>query len=101
VVDTVGFNDRTWFDFAGHPHTDQLHTIERFRYIDLGMIEYTFTIDDPGAYTKPLNLTGHFPLQLANELMEFICNENNVDVKHLTGLDPPTLDDGRGGANVP
>jgi hypothetical protein len=50
---------------------------------------------------NPLNLTGHFPLQLANELMEFICNENNVDVKHLTGLDPPTLDDGRGGANVP
>ena len=101
VVDTVGFNDRTWFDFAGHPHTDQLHTVERFRRMDLGMIEYTVTIDDLGAYTKPFNLIGHFPLQPANELMEFICNENNVDVKHLTGFEPPTLDDGRGGANIP
>jgi hypothetical protein len=36
---------------------------------------FVVTIDDRGAYTKPLNLTGHFPLQLANELMEFICNE--------------------------
>jgi len=102
VVDTVGFNDRTWFDFAGHPHTEQLHTVERFRRMDLGMIEYNVTIDDPGAYTKPFNLIGHFPLQRpGTELMEFICNENNKDVKHLTGFEPPTLDDGRGGANVP
>ena len=101
VVDTVGFNDRTWFDFAGHPHTEQLHTVERFRRMDLGMIECVVTIDDPGAYSRPFNLTGHFPLQPANELTESTRNENNVDVKHVTGFEPPTLDDGRGGANVP
>jgi len=102
VVDTVGFNDRTWFDFAGHPHTEQLHTVERFRRMDLGMIEYNVTIEDPGAYTKPFTLIGHFPLQQpGTELMEFICNENNRDVTHLVGFEPPTLSDGRGGANVP
>lgn len=101
VVDTAGFNDRTWFDFAGHPHTEQLHTLERFRRMDLGMIEYMVMITDPGAYTRPFTLTGHFPLMPDTELMEFICNENNADVKHLVGFEPPTLDDGRGGANIP
>jgi hypothetical protein len=100
VVDTIGFNDRTWFDFAGHPHTEQLHTVERFRRPDKETMEYKVTIDDPGAYTKPFTLTGHFFLQ-DTELMEYICNENNADVKHLSGFDPPTLTDGRGGANVP
>jgi len=101
VVDTVGFNDRTWFDFAGHPHTEQLHTLEHFRRMDLGMIEYNVTITDPGAYTKPFTLTGHFPLMQGTELMEFICNENNKDVSHIVGFEPPTLSDGRGGANAP
>jgi hypothetical protein len=99
VVDTFGFNDLTWFDFAGHPHTEQLHTVERFHRTDLGRIEYKVTIDDPGAYTKPFTLTAHFPLQPNTELMEYICNEDNRDVHHLTGFNPPTLDDGRGGAN--
>jgi hypothetical protein len=99
VVDTVGFNALSWFDFAGHPHTEKLHTIERFRRTDLGHVEYVVTIDDPGAYSKPFNLTGHFPLQTNGELMEYICNEDNRDVQHLKGFEPPTLDDGRGGAN--
>src|ERR1700686_278061 len=99
VIDTVGFNDKFWFDFAGHPHTEQLHTIERFKRPDLGTIEYQVTIEDPVAYTKPFTLTGHFFLQVNSELMEYICNENNVDVKHLNGFEPPTLTDGGGGAN--
>jgi hypothetical protein len=100
VVDTTGFNDRTWFDFAGHPHTEQLHTIERFRRTDFGHIEYKVTIDDPGAYTRPFTLTAHFPLQ-TGDLMEYICNEDNRDVGHLTGFNPPTLNDGRGRGNAP
>jgi hypothetical protein len=99
VVDSAGFNDRFWFDFAGHPHTEKLHTIERFRRTDLGHMEYVVTIDDPGAYTRSVTLTGHFPLQTNGDLIEYICNEDNRDVQHLKGFEPPTLDDGRGGAN--
>ncbi len=98
VVDTVGFNDLSWFDFAGHPHTEQLHTIERFRRPDLGHIDYEVTIDDPGAYTKPFTLYGLFPL-MQGEIMEYICQENNRDVRHLTGFQPPTLDDGGATSN--
>jgi hypothetical protein len=87
VVDSVGFNDKFWFDFAGHPHTAQLHITERYRRPDLGHIEEEVTIDDPGAYTKPFTMYGHFPLDPATEIMEYICNENNQDVNHIVGKD--------------
>ena len=57
VVDTVGFNDKTWLDQMGHPHTEQLHLIERYKRVDANTLELDVTIDDPGAYTKPWN--GH------------------------------------------
>jgi hypothetical protein len=101
VIDTVSFNDRFWFDFAGHPHTEQLHVIERFRRPDFDHLEYDDTIDDPGAYTRPFTMHGHSSYSHDNELMEFICNENNKDVSHIVGFEPPTLTDGRGGANAP
>ena len=87
VVDTIGFNDKFWFDFAGHPHTEKLHVVERYRRPDLGHLEDEVTIDDPGAYTKPFTLYGHFPLQAGTEIMEYICNENNLDVQHIVGKD--------------
>jgi hypothetical protein len=85
VVDTVGFNDKFWFDFRGHPHTEKLHTIERYTRTDLGLLENTVTIDDPGAYSRPFTLTFSARLRPNEELMEYICNENNLDVNHLRG----------------
>ena len=87
VVDTIGFNDKFWFDFAGHPHTEQLHTIERYTRVDLGHLVDEVTIDDPGAYTKPFTLYGHATLQ-KDDLLEYICQENNQDVTHILGKDP-------------
>ena len=86
VIDTIGFNDKFWFDFAGHPHTEKLHTVERYRRPDLGHLEWETTIDDPGAYTKPFTLYGHSTLQ-TDDLMEYICQENNQDVVHILGKD--------------
>jgi hypothetical protein len=85
VVDTVGFNDKFWFDFRGHPHTEKLHTIERYTRTDFGTLQNDVTIDDPGAYSKPFTL--HFTARLrpGEELMEYICQENNQDVNHIKG----------------
>jgi hypothetical protein len=88
VVDSLGFNEAFWFDFAGHPHTAQLHVIEKYRRPDLGHLEWESTIDDPGAYTKPFTLYGHSVLQPNDDLMEYICQENNKDVNHILGKDP-------------
>ena len=53
----------------------------------MGHLNIDITIDDPGAYTKPFTISGH-AAQLANtELMEYICDENNVDIPHITGKD--------------
>ena len=88
VIDTVGYNDLFWFDFAGHPHTEKLHTIERYRRPSVGTLEYEVTIDDPGAYTRPFTLYSGHSYESDTELMEYICNENNQDVEHIVGKDP-------------
>jgi hypothetical protein len=54
VIDTVGFNDRSWLDQLGHPHTDKLHVIERYKKVDANTLEMDATVDDPGAYNKPI-----------------------------------------------
>jgi hypothetical protein len=85
VVDTVGFNDRFWFDFHGHPHTGQLHVIERYTRTNLGTLENEITIIDPGAYAKPFTVKFTATLRPGWDLMEYICNENNQDVEHMIG----------------
>lgn len=86
VVDSVGFNDKFWFDFAGHPHTEKLHVIERYHRPDSDHLDYDVTIEDPGAYTKPFVMHGH-SLITKSEIMEYVCNENNQDVSHIVGKD--------------
>jgi hypothetical protein len=91
VVDTVGFNDKFWFDFRGHPHTEQLHTIERYTRQDLGTIENKVTIIDPGDYSKPFTLTFAARLRPKEELMEYICQENQQDSQHMKGAAGPPV----------
>jgi hypothetical protein len=77
VIDSVGFNDKFWFDRRGHPHTEQLHTIERWLRKDFGHLDNTVTIDDPGAYSRPFTTTYTATLEPDQEIMEYICAENN------------------------
>ena len=85
VIDTIGFNDKFWFDFRGHPHTEKLHTIERYTRKDLGTLLVETTIDDPGAYSRPFKVAFTARLRPNEELMEYICQENNQDVAHIHG----------------
>ena len=85
VVDTVGYNDRFWFDFDGHPHTTQLHTIERFTRTDANTLLWDITIIDPGAYAKSFTVQTRAEYKQGWELMEYICNENNTNVEHIQG----------------
>jgi len=84
VVDTIGFNDKFWFDPAGHPHTEKLHVIERYHRRDLGNLDIDITIIDPDAYTEPWQIKRASVL-MNGEIQEYICNENNQDVEHLVG----------------
>jgi len=78
VVDTVGFNDKFWFDRRGHPHTEQLHTVERWTRVTFTTMRRVVTIEDPGAYTRPFTVT--FTAALGrpdSDILEYICIENN------------------------
>ncbi len=61
VVDTVGFNEKTWLDRDGHPHSDQLHVIERFHRVDRDNMTIDLTMEDPKALAKPWKSTVEFP----------------------------------------
>jgi hypothetical protein len=84
VVDTTGFNDKTWLDTAkGRPATDALHVQERFRRTSFGDMEVRATIDDAKAYAKPWTTTAQkMHLQLNTDILEFSCNENEKDIPH-------------------
>ena len=83
VVETAGFNDKTWMDFFGHPHTEALRVTERIRRCDVGHLDVQYTFDDPKAYTKPWSVTIHPILLLEGDLYEFVCNENEKDLQHM------------------
>jgi len=84
VVDTRGFNDRSWLDDSGRPHTEALHTIERFHRTDFGHMDVEVTIDDPGAYTKPWSFPMQFQFLADTEMIEDVC-DNERDSNHSVG----------------
>jgi hypothetical protein len=85
VVDSVGFNDKTWLNGQGLPHTDKLHVTERYTRPDLGHVNVEITIEDPGALTAPHTFTRVFNLRPDWELLEYVCNEFNIDADRLVG----------------
>ena len=76
VVDTVGFNDQTWLDGLGHPHSEAMRLTERFKRVNIGRLEIEVVIDDPKAYTRPLKYMQPQALLPDTELLEYICAEN-------------------------
>ena len=79
VVDTTGFNDRTWLDSTGKPHSDALHVVERYRRPGNARLEVEYTLEDPKALTKPFRFKRTFALAPARELQEQFC----TDLNHL------------------
>lgn len=85
VVDRVAFNEQVWLDQDAHPHSENLHVIERYRRPDLGHLETEITVEDSGVLAKPWTMKRVAELAPTEEIYEFICPENNQDVEHLVG----------------
>jgi hypothetical protein len=73
VVDTVGFNDVTWLDRLGRPHSGALHVVERITPIDGETLDYRVTIDDPQAYLAPWSGRLTFKRRRGWEILEHTC----------------------------
>jgi hypothetical protein len=85
VVESNGFNDRTWLDFAGHPHTEDLRVTERLQRRDFGHIALQVTLDDAKTFTRPVTISLDVNYVPDTEMLEYVCNENERDSVHLVG----------------
>jgi hypothetical protein len=98
VVESAGFNDRTWLDGDGHPHTEALRVTERLRRPDFGHLELVRTLDDPKALVQPWVIPMKFEFDADTEMLEYVCAENERDRSHLVGK---TSDDKNAEVKVP
>jgi hypothetical protein len=89
VVDTVGIDERSWLDTAGHEHSDRLRLTERFRKVGESTIEWTVTFDDSVFFTKPWSIMRTFTRgKSTDRILPYTCTENNKDVEHLRPNQP-------------
>ncbi|HVZ23614.1 MAG TPA: hypothetical protein VG871_21220 [Vicinamibacterales bacterium] len=83
VAETAGLRDEGWLDVAGAPFTSQARITERFHRVTYGRLEIDVTIDDPKAYTHPWTVRVNQRLLPDQQLIEFICNENERSSRHF------------------
>ena len=83
VVDTIGFNGKSWLDIIGHPQSEQARVIERYRRRDFGHMDVEITIDDRTWYTRPFTVKVTHLLQADTDILEYFCNENERDHQHM------------------
>jgi hypothetical protein len=85
VTESFGFNDRTWLDRSGHPHTEALRMTERYRRRDFGHLDIEITLSDPALYARPWTVALTAELLPDTELLEYVCNESNKSLEHWVG----------------
>jgi hypothetical protein len=85
VVDSFGFNDRTWLDQDGHPHTEALRMTERYRRRNFGHLELEVTFSDPAVYARPWTVAVRAELAADTEMLEWVCNESRRHFENWVG----------------
>jgi hypothetical protein len=85
VVESFGFNDRTWLDHDGHPHTEALRMTERYRRRNFGNLEVEVTLSDPAVYARPWTVSVRAELAPDTEMIEWVCNEKGSELQHWVG----------------
>lgn len=85
VINTNGFNDRSWLDAVGHPHTEEMLVEERFSRPDFGHLDAQVTITDPKMYTQPIVMKFKLELLPDTDVFEHYCVENERDAAHGPG----------------
>jgi hypothetical protein len=85
VVESFGFNDRTWLDHDGHPHSEGLRLTERYRRRDFGNLDIEITFSDPAIYARPWTVAVRAEFAADTEILEWVCNESGRGVEHWVG----------------
>jgi hypothetical protein len=83
VVESAGFNDKTWLDAFGHPRSESARMTERFHRRDFGHLDVEVTVNDPKYYTRAFTVKLPFHLIPNSDVLEAVCAENEKDRAHL------------------
>lgn len=83
VAETAGFNDRSWLDARGHPHSEALHVTEKFHRRDFGHMDIETTVDDPKTLTQPITIRFAVDLLPNTDVLETFCNEGERDLERI------------------
>jgi len=87
VVDSFGFNDRTWLDARGLPHTEALRTTERYLRRNVGQMQVELTVTDPGAFAKSWTMTYELAFQPDTEMVEAVCEDRSRWIGRLSDVE--------------
>src|SRR3989475_3272973 len=85
VVESFGFNDQSWLDHDGHPHSEALRMTERYRRRDFGHMDIEITLNDPQVYARPWTVALSAELMPDTDLLESVCNESHNSLAHWVG----------------
>ena len=88
VIETAGFNEKTWLDATGAPHSWQMRTVERIRKLDDNTLENVITIADPTYYTQPFSARFVYDLHRDVRLEDYNCGDEHRDISQIPGVAP-------------
>jgi hypothetical protein len=89
VIETAGFNEKTFVDATGAPHTDEMRTTERIRRISPTQIEDVITIHDPAYYSQDWQARFTYNLRNDVRLEDYVCGEPHRDLSSVAGVRRP------------
>ena len=96
VVESNGYTDRSWLDFGGHPHTEDLRITERYTRRDIGRMDVQVAMVDPKVYAKPITFSMPIALQTDTEMLEGFCENHHKSRERMSATKPAR---GRAGAS--
>jgi hypothetical protein len=82
VVESNGYNAKTWLHGEGLSHTEHLRITERYHRLDFGHMRLDVTYEDPGTFGSPLHEVVQMEYAADDELLEVVCNEDSQGQKH-------------------
>ena len=91
VVESNGYTDRSWLDFGGHPHTEDLRITERYTRKNIGRIEAQVTMVDPRIYAKPITLSMPIALRADMEMLEGFCENHQKSRARMSSTTAMTV----------
>ena len=88
VVETAGYNDKTFLDATGAPHSDSMHTVERIRKVDANELEDVVTVHDPQMFTRDWSARFVYAQRNDARLQDYVCGEKHRDISSVRGIQP-------------